>query len=70
MGLLKKADYKAKITEIEGKTLSISGVATKAALTVENRTPDISKSVKQTGYNTKISGIENKYYYSCLQEIN
>ena len=58
MGLLKKADYKAKITEIEGKTLSISGLATKAALTVENRTPDISKSVKQTGYTQKYQGLK------------
>ena len=42
MVLLKKTDYKAKMTEIEGKIPSISGLATNAALTtVENKIPDV-----------------------------
>ena len=34
IGLVKKVDYNAKITEIEGKIPSISGLATNAALTI------------------------------------
>ena len=40
--LVKKADYNAKITEIEGKIPSISGLATNAQLTaVENKITNI-----------------------------
>ena len=46
MVLLKKTDYNAKITEIEGKIPSISGLATNVVLTaVENKIPNISSSV-------------------------
>ena len=46
--LLKKTDYNAKSTEIEGKIPSISGLATNFALiTVENKIPDISNLVKK-----------------------
>ena len=58
---LKKTDFNAKVTEIEGKIPSISGLATNLSLTaVENKIPDISSLVKKTDYNTKISEIENK----------
>ena len=41
-GLVKKSDYNAKITEIEGKMPRISGLATNALLTtVENKIPNI-----------------------------
>ena len=44
----KKADYNAKITEIEGKLPGISSLVTNSALTaVENKTPDISSLVKK-----------------------
>ena len=47
-GLVKKSGYNNKITEIEGKTPSISGLTTNAALTsVENKIPDVSKLVKK-----------------------
>ena len=48
MDLLKK-DYNAKITEIESKIPSITGLATTAALTtaVENKIPDVSNLVKK-----------------------
>ena len=60
--MLKKADYSANITEIEGKIPSITGLATASALTaVENKIPDVSSLVeKKTDYNTKISEIEKK----------
>ena len=59
--LVKKTDFNAKVTEIEGKIPSISGLATNTALTaVENKIPDVSSLVKITDYNTKISEIENK----------
>ena len=56
--LVKKLDYNAKISEIKSKIPSISGLATKSALTeVDNKIPDL---VKITDYNTKISYIEKK----------
>ena len=46
MVLLKKRDYDAKITEIEGKIPDVNSLATKAALvTVENKIPDVSNLV-------------------------
>ena len=58
----KKTDYNAKLTEIESKTTSISGLATNSALTaVKNKILDVSNLVeKKTDYNTKISEIEKK----------
>ena len=59
--LLKKTDYNTKITEIEGKIPSISGLSTNAALTaVEKKIPNISRFFQKTDYNTKINEIENK----------
>ena len=59
--LVKKTDYNAKITEIEDKIPSISGLATKTALTaVEDEIPNIGSLVKKTDYNTKIAEIEKK----------
>ena len=59
--LVKKTDYSSKISEIEGKIPSISGLATNSALTaVENNIPNFSSLVKKTDYNTNISEIEKK----------
>ena len=56
-----KTDFNAKVTEIEGKIPSISGLATNSALTaVEKKIPDVSSLLKKTDYNTKISDIEKK----------
>ena len=52
-GLVKNTDYNAKITEIESKTPSISGLATNSASTVENKIPNTSSLVRKTNYNTK-----------------
>ena len=47
IGLFNKTDYNAKITEIENKIPSISGLATNGALTtVENKIPNNSSLVK------------------------
>ena len=60
-GLVKKTDYNAKITELESKILSISGLATNAALTaVEHKIPHVISLVQKTDYDTKISEIEKK----------
>ena len=45
--LVKKTDLNAKITEVEGKIPSITGLATNSALTaVGNKIPDVSSLVK------------------------
>ena len=60
--LVKKIDCNGKITEIEGKIPSISGLATNVALTaVENKI--IRSLVEKTDYNTKITEIEKKLTY-------
>ena len=59
--LAKKPDLNAKITEIENKIPSITGLAMNLALTaVENKIPDVSSLVKKTDYETEISDIEKK----------
>ena len=59
--LAKKIDLKAKITEIENKIASITGLATNSALTaVENKIPNVRNLVTKTDYNMKISRIEKK----------
>ena len=46
--LVKNTDLNAKITEVEGKIPSISGLATNSALTaVENKIPDVSELIKK-----------------------
>ena len=46
--LVKKSDYYAKVSEIEHKIPSISGLATNSALTaVENKIPIVSNLVKK-----------------------
>ena len=76
-GLVKKTDYNAKITEIEGKIRSTSGLATNAALTaVENKIPNINSLVRKTDYDRKITGTEKKltdhnhYKYITTTEFN
>ena len=55
-GLVKKTNYNTKITEIEGKIRSISGLARKTALTaVENKIPNVISLVKKTDYDIKIT---------------
>ena len=57
----KKTDFNTKVTEIEGKIPSVSGLATNSALTaVENKIPDISSLVKKTHFNTKVTETEGQ----------
>ena len=52
--MVNKTDFNAKVTEIEGKIPSISGLATNSELAaVENKIPDVNSLVKKTDYNTK-----------------
>ena len=51
------------INEIKNKILSITNLATAAALTAaENKIPNVSDLVKKVDYDAKISEIENKYF--------
>ena len=57
---LKTTDFNSKVTEIEGKIPSISGLATSSALTtVENKIPGVGSLVKKTYFNTKVTEIES-----------
>ena len=59
--LVQKSDYNAKISELEKKQPSISGLATTSALTaVENEIPSVSNLVKKTDYDTRISELEKE----------
>ena len=61
MDLLKKPNYNAKITEIENKIASISGLAiTTTLIEVENKIPNVSNLTTKIDYNTKINETENK----------
>ena len=67
---LKKTDFNATVTEIEGKIPSIKGLATNSALTaVENKIPDFSILVKKTDCNTKIND-HNHGKYITTPEFN
>ena len=47
--MVKKKDFNSKISEVEDKIPSISGLATNSALTaVKNKIPDVSSLVKKT----------------------
>ena len=65
-GLVKKANYNAKITEIKAKIPSITDLATTAVFNVvDNQIPNISDLVNKTDYNVKILDIETKYFTKC-----
>ena len=59
--LVKKTDFNTKVTEIEGKISSITGLAPNLALTAaENKIPDISSLFKRTDFNIEVTEIEGK----------
>ena len=61
-GLVRKTDYD-KVTDIEGKTLTITGLATTATLnTVKNEIPNVSDIVRKTDYDAEIPDIGGKYF--------
>ena len=48
---LKKTDFNAKVTEIEGKIPSITGLAANSGLTAaENKIPNVSSLVKKNRF--------------------
>ena len=50
-----------KVTEIEGKIPSITGLPTNLELSpVENKIPGVSSLVKKTDFNTKVTEVEGK----------
>ena len=60
-GLVKKTDYNAKITEIEGKIPNITSLTTTAALTiVEYKIPGVSN--KKPDYDAEMLDIKSKYF--------
>ena len=62
-GLVRKTDYDNKITDIEGKTLTITGLATTAILNaVKNEIPNVSDLVKKADYDAEIPDIDGKYF--------
>ena len=62
-GLVKKTDYNAKMTEIEVKIPSVTGLAIITALTaVKNKIPNVSNLVNKIDYDAKISDIESKCF--------
>ena len=61
-GLVSKTDYD-KITDIEGKTLTITGLATTATLNaVKNEIPNVSDIVRKTDYDAETPDIDGKYF--------
>ena len=72
------SDVKTKINEVKNKILDFTNLATTTALTaVKNKISNVRTLLKKTGFNTKISEIENKIAadhdqdkYITTQEIN
>ena len=70
-GLVKKTHCNTKITEIENKISSISGLATNSALTTgEDKIPNISSLVKKTDYNTKNTEIKKNFLIIIMINIS
>ena len=61
-GLVKKTDYDAKINEINGEILSITGLAATSLNAVKNEIRNISDLVKKTDYDAETSDIESKCF--------
>ena len=59
--MVKKADLKSRVSEIESKIASSTDLTTNSALTaVENIVLDVENLIKKTDYDAKISDIEKK----------
>ena len=56
--MVKKIDFNTKVTEIEGKIPSITGLATNSELSaVENKIPDVGSLVEKTNLNAELKKI-------------
>ena len=59
--MVKKTDFNTKVTEIEGKIPSITGLATNSELsTVESKIPDVSSLVEKTNLNAELKKISDR----------
>ena len=64
---LKKTDFNAKVTEIEDKIPSISGLATNLALNaLENKIPDVSSLVKKKTITQKYQILKRKLLITIM----
>ena len=69
-GLIKKTEYNVKITEIEGKVPSVSGLATNAALSaVEEKIPNISNLVKKQRITQKLLKFKKNLLIMVMMNI-
>ena len=69
-GLIKKREYNVKITEIEGKVPSISGLATNAALSaVEEKIPNVSNLVKKQSITQKLLKFKKNLLIMVMMNI-
>ena len=59
--MVKKTDFNSKISEVEGKIPSISGLATTSGLTaVENKIPDVNGLIKKLIMTQKLVKLKRK----------
>ena len=59
--MFKKTDFNTKVTEIEGKIPSITGLATNSELTaVENKIPDVNGLIKNLIMTQKLVKLKRK----------
>ena len=67
---LKKTDFNSKISEIEGKIPSNSGLATSSALTaVENKTRNVSNLVNKKTITQKLVKVKVKLIITIMANI-
>ena len=68
--LIKKSDYNAKISELENKISSISGLLTTSALTaVENKIPNVSSLVKKQTMTQKLVNLKRNLLIISMASI-
>ena len=67
---LKKTDFNTKVTEIEGKIPSITGLATNSELSaVEKKIPDVSSLVKNTNLNAELKKISDRITSNKIRHL-
>ena len=59
--MVKKTDFNSKISEVEGKIPSVSGLATNSALTTaESKIPDVNSLITKTDFDTILKIISDR----------
>ena len=68
--VVKKTDFNSKISEVEDKIPSISGLATNSALTaVENKIPDVTNLVTKTNFDAKLKALSDRVTKNRLKDL-